>query len=558
MKPATQLLQRLQSKVLPDVFLHPIWSNYIENNNDIPQRLILDLIDSAHQYENNGEIVCCCQILLMCARLYSASSYYEAAMQSIGRAWNLANTYHLFEIARFSAWGASSISFIQSDIPHSIRYLDALEHYLIEDNDWVSANIVDLIKKSLDEKDREPAFLNEFREFLKLWGNVNPIIEARNNSNSAGNNPDPDSSLLEKIIGPGYNNLSGIWSKLKSLLFRFNLIRLDNSPDTAKRYNYNTISIFSKRSTLQIDKFSNPHNRIRAENWVTQPDHKLPTTARMATLSEHSVQSIHRDRITVDGISPSQKYSMTVYCLGPFRIYQNDQFVENWTSRKGLSVFKYLVLEHPKPVAKDILMDLFWPEADPEAARRNLHQAIYSTRQTLKTNHPAIQLIIFENDSYFFNPDVNIWIDYRAFEHHVRTGHRFRQAGEMDRAILEYSIAENIYQGDFMTDDLYETWLLSRRQHLWQTYIFIAHQLAQHNLGIGNYLATSVLCRRILEMDNCQEEAHRNLMKCYIAQDQPQLAISQYHICVQNLKSELELPPSAETKALLQQVLSTQ
>ena len=44
-------------------------------------------------------------------------------------------------------------------------------------------------------------------------------------------------------------------------------------------------------------------------------------------------------------------------------------------------------------------MELLWPEIDPEVGRRNLHQAVYSLRRTLRSASPA-QHIVFDNECY--------------------------------------------------------------------------------------------------------------------------------------------------------------
>src|SRR5262249_9659444 len=83
------------------------------------------------------------------------------------------------------------------------------------------------------------------------------------------------------------------------------------------------------------------------------------------------------------GSKPFRSASLTVNCLGMFRVYRNSQIITQWHSLKGQSIFKYLVAHHGTAISKDVLMDVFWPDADHESARRNLHQAIYSLRQTM-------------------------------------------------------------------------------------------------------------------------------------------------------------------------------
>ncbi|MBN1583616.1 MAG: winged helix-turn-helix domain-containing protein [Anaerolineae bacterium] len=86
--------------------------------------------------------------------------------------------------------------------------------------------------------------------------------------------------------------------------------------------------------------------------------------------------------------------SLVIYCLGPFRAYQDDQPVTDWPSSKGKSIFKYLITHREHPVAKDILMELFWPGSSPDSARNNLNVAIYGLRQALRKVRPSFSHVL--------------------------------------------------------------------------------------------------------------------------------------------------------------------
>ncbi|MBE0699204.1 MAG: winged helix-turn-helix domain-containing protein, partial [Anaerolineaceae bacterium] len=248
--------------------------------------------------------------------------------------------------------------------------------------------------------------------------------------------------------------------------------------------------------------------------------------------------------------------SLAFYFLGSFRVFQDDQQVSDWSSQRSLSILKYLAANHDKPVGKDILMDQFWAEADSEVARRNLHQAIYALRQALKPGRPDFAYIKFENDCYLLNPELHIWLDFEAFEKHHQAARRMDDAGQMEAAIAEYSIAEEYYHGDFLEDDLYEDWPNSNRVFYRAMYLDLLDHLSGYCIEHNQYSPAILLCKKILAKDNCAEQAYRALIQCYLAQGQRQLAVREYQNCVVNLKSELNLAPSPETQALYQRIFS--
>jgi DNA-binding SARP family transcriptional activator len=231
-------------------------------------------------------------------------------------------------------------------------------------------------------------------------------------------------------------------------------------------------------------------------------------------------------------------------------VYQDDQLVTDWDSLKARSIFKYLVVHRGTSIIKDVLMDVFWPDAGPEAARRNLHQAIYSLRNTLRQRQPDYAHILFRDDCYLLNPEMPIWLDLEEFEEHIQAGKRLERSGRLSEAMAQYGIAEGLYQGDFLEEDPYEDWPGLQREQSRQAYLSIADRLSAHYAQQGEYTPAMALCQKVLVKDNCCEKAHRRLMQCYLAQGQRHLAVRQYQACVEVLKEEFDLQPSEETVAL--------
>jgi len=236
------------------------------------------------------------------------------------------------------------------------------------------------------------------------------------------------------------------------------------------------------------------------------------------------------------------------------RVSRNGQIITHWHSLKGQSVFKYLVAHYGTPISKDVLMDVFWPDADPESARRNLHQAIYSLRQTMRRGEPNFQPIQFENECYLLNPEIDLWLDSEVFARNAQEGRQLEASGRQDEADVAYQRAEELYLGDFLEEDLYEDWTRPARERYRNAYLDLVDRLCERHWRKGNYPAVIELCGKLLAKDNCNEKAHRRLMQCYQIQGQHGLAVRQYRLCVDFLKDELGVSPSAETRNLLNKI----
>jgi DNA-binding SARP family transcriptional activator len=244
-----------------------------------------------------------------------------------------------------------------------------------------------------------------------------------------------------------------------------------------------------------------------------------------------------------------------VYCLGTFEIYRNDiRLLENGYSRKGLLIFKYLLLNRGHPIRKEVLMDLLWPDSDEQAQRNNLNVAIYSLRQMFHNGDPDLSYILFQNDCYCFNSELEIWTDFEAFLKHYRAAQRLEAQQDLSLAVQEYQTAEMLYQGEFLPEDLYEEWLEPQRQLLRTAYLSTLSRLSSHYFEAEDYTPCISALNKTLEVDSCHEEAHCHLMRCYSRQKQPYLAQRQYDLCVKSLAAELAVDPLPETTALYQQI----
>jgi DNA-binding SARP family transcriptional activator len=296
----------------------------------------------------------------------------------------------------------------------------------------------------------------------------------------------------------------------------------------------------SKSPACVQEKAISPHNHIAHQS-------------KLSTQSFESSTSIQPKKDTVVVLSGAP--SLVVFCLGPFRVFQNEQLIPSWNGQKSQGIFKYLISVEGKPVAKDVLMDIFWPEANLASARRNLHQAIYSLRQTLRRIQPDYSHVLFESDTYFLNPEMDIWCDFMEFEQRWKAGKRCKARNNVADAVIEFGIAESLYIGDFLEEDLYDEWPKMKREYLRVSYFDLTDTLIEYHLSRSEFTAASAICRKVLARDNFREQVHRFLIECYLAQGQRHLALQQYHLCIKMLRDELDLEPTEATLALYRRIM---
>jgi len=245
---------------------------------------------------------------------------------------------------------------------------------------------------------------------------------------------------------------------------------------------------------------------------------------------------------------------LTIYCLGTFRAYEDEHPIEEWPSRKGKAIFKYLLMYRQQRITKEVLMEQFWPEATADAARNNLNVAIYGLRQALRNGYPDFSHILFQDDCYFLNPEMDIWMDVEQFETIYKKACQKVQQGDTAVALPDLHAAELLYQGELLAEDRYEDWPAARRQQLQRQYLQLLTGLCDHYFATQQDATCITFANKLLRVEPCHEATHRLLMRAYARQRQGYLALRQYHQCVEQLADELAVPPDPVTTRLYEAI----
>lgn len=246
-------------------------------------------------------------------------------------------------------------------------------------------------------------------------------------------------------------------------------------------------------------------------------------------------------------------------CLGNFQVYVGHRQVEHWSSLKAKSVLKYLIAQHRRPVPKDVLMEALWEGCSPELANSNLKTAVYALRQSLSplsNEGNNFSYIVYLEGNYLINPKLALLIDDEEFEHHWLAGQQLEKKGEFDEAMREYMMAESLYRGDYLEDDLYEEWTLMRREMLKDIYLNILSRLAEHSAQTVDYEKCIDYCQKILAKEPCYEEGYRQLMRSYSRLGQRNRALKWYRVCERTIRRELDITPEYQTVTLYHQLLN--
>jgi DNA-binding SARP family transcriptional activator len=515
------------SKLNPDVFTHRVWLRFGVREAVVSPNLVENLLGAAQDLQGDDP-GSACQILLVCAVCQNHTGQHNNALKTIQQSLALAERAGLFKEALWSAWGASAICFQEKNYEQTATYLFYLQETLNEQNDWLLADYIDIVRQSL------PCNTNNRTE-----KQVEDVLEQSTD---------------------GILFLTHRWLLNWGLLIPIPGLQFSIASDGF----VNPTTVQTDPALFSIQHWNNWWHKfilaVRNGLNLHQPENDHPIQLPVPKKKQDTSWEVHSPAIVDLEIQPDKKdlqrgTQIMIYCLGSLRVLNSTQFVTNWPSRKAQLVFKYLLLHRQTLVHKETIMEVFWPEADVEAARRNLHQAIYNLRLTLKSIDDGLNLIEFEQGGYRINPTLNVWIDYAIFEQHYAAAQQQEHAGLTDHAIAEYALAEEMYMDHLFAEDLYEDWMRSQREYLRQLYLSAATRLTEYHFQKKDFSSAISIAQRVLQKDPCEENAHQILMRCFHSQGQRQLAIRQYEICCQVLRDELDVEPSSRTRQFFSEIL---
>lgn len=242
----------------------------------------------------------------------------------------------------------------------------------------------------------------------------------------------------------------------------------------------------------------------------------------------------------------------SIYAFGKFRVFCGGREVgdENWKTRKSKYLFAYLACQGDRDVPDEKLMELFWPDHDPDKARQNLYSALSHIRKALEGYLPEYDKVVVSHKGFYrINASLHYTVDVREFDRYYDSASQATRAGNVDEAVGAFQRSESLYQGEFL-EGYYSDWALQYRDDYERKYQDLLNRLMSHFAQKGRSQVVLDYCQKLLTLDSCDQEAHLNLMKAYVALGKPEQAVRQYQQCCQVLKNELNLSPSPEIASL--------
>lgn len=241
---------------------------------------------------------------------------------------------------------------------------------------------------------------------------------------------------------------------------------------------------------------------------------------------------------------------LTVRLLGHFDVRLQNGIRCDLGSHKAEELFAFLVLRRGKPCGRDYVADLLWEDGCAQS-RKYLRQALWQVNRGLAV--AGLEDLLSADHEWLQLRHEGLSVDLLVVEdanqrNLGQVGHEIAAEGA---AAIES--AALLYEGDLM-DGWPANWLSDERERCRAVFLALAEKLCDYHESQGHIDATLAWSERILVADPAHERTHQRSMRVlYFAGDRTG-ALRQFQRCTTALARELDVTPSPETVALMQQI----
>jgi DNA-binding SARP family transcriptional activator len=237
------------------------------------------------------------------------------------------------------------------------------------------------------------------------------------------------------------------------------------------------------------------------------------------------------------------RVTLEVRCFGAF-VFNGGGCWRVAPSRARGGEFLAYLASHPRlPLLRNALSEAFWPDLDAEQTTHRLHLAVSGARAALRTALPNMNPIVFHNDSYAWNPLVDIKSDTDRLERCFNDG-----------SVPALSEGVRIYSGQFLAGDQAD-WMLPLRIRYEQMYVTMLETLAQAALQASDYGRATDFALKLIEIDRANERATQLAMLSSAQAGHRSAALAEFANLERYLRKWLGVEPTAATIQLREQIL---
>lgn len=237
-----------------------------------------------------------------------------------------------------------------------------------------------------------------------------------------------------------------------------------------------------------------------------------------------------------------------ILALGEPSVLINGEAILRWRTKRATELF-FLLLNNDLPLRKEQIITALWQETS-ERIDGTLHSTIYRLRKLL-----GEACVVSHAGTYALDlPSVyanHIHYDVATFQAYATQARQALEVGDDGDAKTPLLEMVDLYRGDYV-QSFYSDWCVIQRTKLRLAYIGARQDLAQIAWRQELFDESVHHWQQILAIDDCLEEAHYGLMRCFLRQGKRGLVWRQYQQCVERLDTELGVKPGPAIQNLFE------
>jgi len=245
--------------------------------------------------------------------------------------------------------------------------------------------------------------------------------------------------------------------------------------------------------------------------------------------------------------------------FGNFQVFRGESRISDrdWKARPPKLLLKALIARGGSGVPKDLITEDLWPEAAADSGESQFKVALHRLRHALEPSMDKSRgssYVTLKDNLVSLRKDI-CRTDLEEFLSLQRQGKKAEEAGDKDRALLCYRSAIDLYDGDFLAEDLYEAWAELRRYQLRTMYIDLLYRTAALYEAQGKSKKASEHYKMIIKTDPVCEAAYQKLMLIYSNGGLRAEALKVYEDCRKTLEREIGVEPGRLTSSIYRRII---
>ncbi|MEC1178012.1 response regulator [Metasolibacillus meyeri] len=229
-----------------------------------------------------------------------------------------------------------------------------------------------------------------------------------------------------------------------------------------------------------------------------------------------------------------EKQIFYTHTFGSFQLLDYNNQTVKWRTKKVKELFIYLWLQRQKPILNVVIIELLWPNIDPEKGSANLYTTIYQIRKLFKDKgvENAIELV---NNHYQLN--IELKSDYEDLQ---------KLLNEENPSESNIQQILNLYEGDFLEKEEYD-WAISIRNEVKQQVLHILEHYVRQE-GSANTLLKLSCLQKLLLLDEYNERYMLMLLRFLVENNRKTECIQLYKEIKNKLEDDLKIPIPQDIK----------